>query len=415
MNNLILNTRQEIMNYPIGENPRIREVLGEIQNLIRVAERVPWNQQEARSIIETLRLGIPPPKAALGLTVGREKLFGRLSLDLNNVRFGKSHLIFLIGEYGIGKTHTLRVLQEYSHQQSFASSLVELNQRECPLHNLGLVYQKIVRNLQTKQHSAGFALPSLLDGWADYIRNIGERDRNLALGNLRKLDHDFHCALTTYFECKRVGKTKHCDLVLDWMTGAKLSSNELTKIGVSSNISQLNALSMLGNLVSMLQCIGLHGVVILLDEVDRTLAFENVTEIEASRRNLNMLIRSSLNFPYLYFIYSSPPSFLQNQQLLTGVDIKPQNVVNLQPLSSSNLVDLACKIRDLHLLAYSWDNQSRVCDSTLKAFTTNLIKNPQMRSSVRSYVRTLVEALDCCQMDANLTLKKLFINPRSME
>ena len=135
--------------HTIGDDPRLREILSELRSLIKLAETAPWTGPQAQRIVEALRLGVPPAGAAVGLTVGREGVLARISRDLDYVRHGKSRLVFLRGEYGMGKTHVLRVLQEYAHQHSFASSLVELSLRECPLHDFGLIYRKVVRNLQT--------------------------------------------------------------------------------------------------------------------------------------------------------------------------------------------------------------------------------------------------------------------------
>ncbi len=391
--------------HTIGDDPRLREILSELRSLIALAERAPWTPSQAQGIVEALRLGVPPAGAAVGLTVGREGLLARISRDLDYARHGKSRLVFLRGEYGMGKTHTLRVLQEYAHQHSFASSLVELSLRECPLHDLGLVYRKVVQNLQTSSHSAGSALESLLEEWADQIRKLGEQDRVAALTRLRRLHRDFRAALTTYFGCQQSGRSGPSQLVLEWMTGHRLCARERTAIGVSANVSETNALVMLGSLASMLQLTGIRGIAILLDEADATLSFEGATEGERAARNLNILMRASGTFPHSYFVYSTPPPFFRRRDLLSGITWEPQRVLDLEPLEPMHLIALAQKIRDLHLLAYVWENPSRVRDSEIRGLVNRLLDDHALRSSVRGFVRATVEVLDCCQLNAGLTLK----------
>ena len=391
----------------IGDDPRLREILGELQNLIALADRAPWTSLEARGIVEALRTGTPPPGAAVGLTVGREGVLARISRELDAVGTGKSRLVFLKGEYGIGKTHTLRVLQEYAHRHSFASSLVELSLRECPLHDLGLVYRRIVQNLRTKPHSFGSALPSLLEEWAERIRKVGGHDPQVALGQLRRLDCNFRAALTTYFKSQQSSRIEQCTLALEWIAGGRLSASEQAKVGVSTSISGTNALTMLGNLTAMLRCVGIRGMVVLLDEADRTLSFENAVERAMAVRNLNTLMRSSGSFPHFYFVYSTPPSFFHQEGMLSGIALRPQNIIDLPPLQSMHLVDLTYKIRDVHLLAHAWENQSRVRDSEIRDLAGFLLQNHLLRSSVRAFVRTMVDVLDRYQQDARLTVTEV--------
>lgn len=391
--------------HTIGDDPRLREILSELRSLIKLAETAPWTGSQAQRIVEALRLGVPPAGAAVGLTVGRDGVLARISRDLDYVRHGKSRLVFLRGEHGMGKTHTLRVLQEYAHQHSFASSLIELSLRECPLHDLGLMYRKVVQNLQTSSHSAGSALQLLLEEWADQVRKLGEQDREGALRRLRQLHPDFRAALTAYFGCSQTGRSGLSQVVLEWMTGGALSARERTAIGVSANVCQTNALIMLGSLASMLRLTGIRGVAILLDEADAALSFDGATQKERAARNLNILMRSSRTFPYSYFVYSTPPLFFRRRDVLSGIILEQHNVIDLGPLDPTHLIALAQKIRDLHLLAYAWENTSGIRDSEIRSLVNRLLGDQVLRSSVRGFVRAIVEVLDCCQLNPRVNLR----------
>ena len=200
----------------------------------------------------------------------------------------------------------------------------------------------------------------LLEQWADQIRKLGEHDREAALRQLRQLHPDFRAALTTHFRCSQAGRLRPSQLVLEWMTGGRLSARERTAIGVSANVCQTNALTMLDSLVSMVRLTGIRGVAILLDEADVTLSFERATQKERAARNLNILMRSSRTFPYSYFVYSTPPPFFRWRDMLSGIILEPHSVIDLEPLHPTHLIALAQKIRDLHLLAYAWENTSSI-------------------------------------------------------
>lgn len=390
--------------YAIGDDPRLRQLLGELRSVIVLAETAPWTPVEARGIVEALRLGVPPAGAAAALTVGREGVLVRMARDLKYVGDGKSRLVFLRAEYGMGKTHILRVMQEYGRQHAFASSLVELSQRECPLHDLRLVYRNVVRNLQTASETAAPGVEELLEEWAERIRALAERDRRGALRRLRGLHRDFRGALTTYFSGQRTGRTELSQLVVEWLTGGSLSARERAWLGVSENVSEKNALTMLGNVASMLRIVGMRGMIIFLDEADATLSFEGPGHGARAARNLNVLLQCSGTFPCSYFVYSTPPSFFRRFDVVSSITLDHDSVVELGTLEPAELLALAQKIRDLHLRAYVWQNTSRVRDSTIGRLVDRLLEDDAVRSSVRGFVRAIVDVLDCCQGDPSLSL-----------
>lgn len=380
----------------VGDDPRLREILCELKSLITVAERTSWTQTEARAIVEALRMGVPPAAGALALTVGRENVLARLSQDLDHVQYGKTRVLFLAGEYGMGKTHVLRVLQEYAHQRSFATTLVELSRRECPLHDLRLVYQKVVQNLRLRLDGSICNLELLLENWASRIRGLAERDLKIALGHLAQLDGDLQAALTTYFCDQRSARSPRAQQVLEWVMGAGLSRRERTAIGVSADISDRNAMAVLGSLGLMLRAAGLWGMVILLDEADVALSVEGAADRVRAARNLNALMRSSGSFRHCYVVYSVPPALFGRTDLVAGLKLQRESIVQLRPLDVGDLVLLAQKIRDMHLIAYAWRGAFRVRDTEIRRLAAALLRHTSLRSSVRSFVRLVVEVLDIC-------------------
>jgi hypothetical protein len=189
------------------------------------------------------------------------------------------------------------------------------------------------------------------------------------------------------------------------MAGGKLSARERAAIGVSGSVSQENALTMLGSLISMLRMTGIRGVVVLLDEVDTTLSLEGLPGAQQAARNLNALMQSCGAFPYSYFIYSTPPSFFGRFDQLSGLILRPQKVVELGPLDRADLEALAVKIRDLHLCAYVWEKPSTLRDGEIRRLVDRLLEDGALRTSVRAFVRAVVEVLDGCQQGEGLTLR----------
>lgn len=381
----------------LGDDPRVSQILSELRALLTVAERTAWTRSEALAIVETLRIGVPPATGALALTVGREAMLAHLSQDLIRVGDGKPRLIFVVGDYGTGKTHILRVLQEYAQRHSFATALVELSRRECPLHDLSLLYQKVVQNLEVRLDGAASNLESLLSHWASRIRHLAQHDRPAALSRLTLLHHDLQAALTSYF-CEEAGASSlRTRRSIEWLMGATLSARERAAIGVSSDICERNAIQLLGSLGLMMREAGLQGMVLLLDEVDPTLSFAQPSHGVRAARNLRSLIRSVGSFPHCCILYSVPPTFFGHAGPTAGLGLSPDTLVELQPLGVADLVTLARKIRDLHLIGYAWEDAWRVRDSEIRGLATSLLEDQSLRSSVRAFVRAIVGVLDVCQ------------------
>lgn len=381
-----------------------QEVLIEMQNLIINIETLPFTSKESKEIVEALRFGIPPKKGLKYLTVGRNTLIKKMSDNLKLVADGSSRFIFLKGNYGSGKTHMLRILQEYAHNESFSSSLVELSSRECPLDNLGLIYRKVVQNLQVNEYSNGFALESILSTWAEHIRKVCDLDRRLAIRQLSNLDKNFCAALTAYYSGKLTTDSTQTNNVLEWLLGNNLSKNELINLRLSENITDQNALSMLGNFSKMLKYLGRKGICILFDEADRAISFENIKKRSTAIRNLNILMQSSREFPSSYFIYSTPPEFFDQKDILRNISLDHCEFIELGQLEAFHLKELSKKIRNLHIKAYDWDNIFRANNTELLFLVETLLKNPSIKSTLRSFVRSTIQVLDLLQQYPKLNL-----------
>lgn len=81
---------------------------------------------EAKSIIEALRKGIPPNCHIRQFTVGHE-------LEIDNLRkeliTSNGFALMIKADYGTGKTHLLHFIREEALNQNYAVSFVTLNSK----------------------------------------------------------------------------------------------------------------------------------------------------------------------------------------------------------------------------------------------------------------------------------------------
>jgi hypothetical protein len=320
--------------------------------------------------------------------------------DLMRVASYGSCLRVINGVFGMGKTLTLRVLQEYAHTEGFATSFLTLSSRECPMYDLPAIYRHIVKGIRVADCLDKPALEHLLEAWAREVKEYVSRRRLVPWG-LSELDTSFKVALTQYYEGVQFARPEKADLALRWLCG-ETTVTDAKRLGINSTIYPQNVLGMLGNLTRMLRFVGTKGLVILLDEADAIPSLPSAARREEAYANLLSLACAASSTPYSYFVYATTPAFFEEIPL--GFDGALKNVTTLDQLTSTELTELAEEIRDLHFQAYEW-RRGDLGSSSLRRFVHACISNSI--ETPRAFVRTLVAALDTCEENKGLTLDKV--------
>lgn len=100
-----------------------------------------------RRAIERLRDGLFDAVAVDRLTMQEERIQKKFSQGLKDLECGSSGHLCICGSYGQGKSHMINYLNRHALSEGYATSVVQLDLREVPLHNLPIVYQFIMENL----------------------------------------------------------------------------------------------------------------------------------------------------------------------------------------------------------------------------------------------------------------------------
>ena len=127
------------------------------------------DKNTADRIINSLECGIVPQNAAHLFNAGRQKEINYIDERLNKVKSGSSDLLFVHGDYGSGKTHTLDMIQHNALKNNFLVSYITLTSRECPLSHLDLVYNNILKNLCFLNQKFNSGLKSFLELWLNLL------------------------------------------------------------------------------------------------------------------------------------------------------------------------------------------------------------------------------------------------------
>jgi hypothetical protein len=340
--------------------------------------------QRAEQVIESLRNGIPPTGLVSHFTVGRKEEVAELEalLDPATRGVGPGHLIK--ANYGSGKTHLLRVIEEKALQRNYVVANVTVDANNGVRFNrmdqvLGRIYQSLesqdaslkgidvifndLAQISTPQKVRQIR-PDMVQGFArqwvgsypwmskDYIRN--------RLHNLSSLDRGYW------------SKNKY---EASWMA-----------------IENLNHLAVLA---------GHSGVVLLFDEFEDI--FQNLNNSQWQQTAFENFFNFFDNFHYsgLAF-FAVTPEFVQKSKSLLrykGIyGLSPDNFDHLpqfsmSPITESDVNELAIKICNTHGIAYEWPAYEVAYAAGIEG-QVHLAFNSKMRNQTRLTIESIVCWLD---------------------
>jgi hypothetical protein len=214
--------------------------------------------------IERLRAGLPPATAALRLSVGTERLASTLGgfLDTPGNRG-----MFVIGDYGTGKSHSLTLLRDFSHERGYASCWLTADGFECALNHPQRFISYLLATLETPAGDAGYsafigrmlATPELRHRLVAKVSNVLDGGSHLELavqGLLREL----------MVSTRHSGAAEIVQIQADAL--ARLVSGELlTGLSGLENYRRV-AYRLIRLAADLVVLDGNHGVLLILDEVE---------------------------------------------------------------------------------------------------------------------------------------------------
>lgn len=101
-----------------------------------------------RRAVERLRDGLFDPVAVRLLTAHEDRLNRAVDRGFRGVDRGEAPHLCVRGAYGQGKSHSLTYIQDRALRAQFAVSMVNLDPREVPFHDLQRVYRALMANLR---------------------------------------------------------------------------------------------------------------------------------------------------------------------------------------------------------------------------------------------------------------------------
>ena len=169
-----------------------------------------------RRAVERLREGLFDPLGVRLLTAHEEHLNEAIERGFREVDEKRPAHLCIVGAYGQGKSHSLTYIQDRALREGFAVSMINLDPREIPFHDLRQVYRALMANLRLPgSEDASFI--SRWKIWADEHVPSAEAEVTSTLVDLlpAEMPHFFKCVLVALAQKslslpeKQKGSKKH--------------------------------------------------------------------------------------------------------------------------------------------------------------------------------------------------------------
>ena len=335
-------------------------------------------------IVGALRRGTVPSAGLDALAVGIEAFAPTLDEELATVSSGRGGFKAVRGEYGTGKTFFGRWLQERARAKGFATSEVQINEAETPLHRLETIYRRLVERLGTADSSSG-AFRSVIDGWffaleqdvladgsvdpkdAKALLERTEALMDAQLAIIGKTAPAFSAVLRTYRRALADGDHQLAEGLISWLSGQpNVAASVKRAAGIKGDLDHFGAANFLVGLLTILRDSGFPGLVLVLDEVE-TLQRMRADTRERGLNALRQLIDEidAGRYPGLYLVITGTPAFFDGAQGVQrlaplaqrlhvdfGTDRRFDNPravqIRLAPFDQSSLVAVGKRVRDIY-------------------------------------------------------------------
>ena len=347
-----------------------------------------------RRAIERLREGLFDPIAVRLLTARESRLNKTVARDFKKLDRDQTTHLCICGAYGQGKSHSLNYIQDLALRENFVTSLINLDPREIPFHDMRRVYHALVASMRFPDSDTALAAR-----WRAWASDLSREDFETQVAPLlhREMPHLFRSVLTAMAQKtislskRQRGTKKHAAyrprefpyLLSRALTGDVVPVYRLrhalkyrqVDFYKDESLTCKGAepyLQMIRGLGQLFQLMGYRGWVLLFDEGE-SISQVRVTSRSRSYQNLDLMLFPEAASSSIYPIFAFTDDFFQkvDEEEYDRVRIRNEeelpyfekdyarawtglNRYLLHDLSAKEWQALIEKLMHLHARAYQW-------------------------------------------------------------
>jgi hypothetical protein len=324
--------------------------------------------------------GQPPERGALLVNVATEAYLEVLRDEyLRPMRTSGRNSTFKLVQapFGGGKTQFLHCLRELAWTEGFATALVGLSPKECPFDRPVSIYKEVALRVELPVADLEEAPSQGLD---HVLRQLAEL----------RVDEE---------------------LLGDYLRGEELDSKELARWRLRERLDDTNAFRWLRSMAQCLSALGLPGVVLMFDEMDRNMSL-SVSRRRAMGDNLRQMIDycgQSL-LPGVVWCYAVPPEFMDTivpeypalaqrlkgaAQFARGSPLQPVIDLDHLPLGATALLEaIGLRLLEVAECAHDVNYDRDVQGQNVRALARELGERQFESGTRRQFVKAVVSMID---------------------
>lgn len=319
---------------------------------------------------------------------------------------------FVVGDYGSGKTHFLRMTAKKALDGKFAYAEVTIN-RDIRLDRFETVWQIMMEKLQARDSSdSPEGIEGMLDAWWNKIVQDGcypdilQRVAEIPNTNFRE-------AIKQYLQGRAQGQDDSVRPYVLWLKGARTKPR-----GIGASIDRLMAREMLRSLIVLLKLMGYSGLVLFLDELElmvtqspqiRNSSYEALRQLVDGTDNVpSFLVLCSLTEQLISDDLKGFPSYPALWQRVRGsLAFRDRDyrslMINLNhiPLTDGEIEQLAFRIRDIYSTGYGEEAVRQVAPEYLKVIVQEACAQEEVPVP-RYVVQAVVAFLEAVEQNPNI-------------
>jgi hypothetical protein len=389
----------------------------------------------ALQIIKALKIGKVPHVGTMRLCVGRDAEIAEFRHVLEFVKGGGFEARFLRGDYGAGKTFLCSVVRELAFEAGMLVSILNLN-REIPFGRRDLVLASSLRGLRSVTSGTTCAMGEILETW------LGKYDPGIPLEQNVQLsgaiarttagDPGFAMALRAYYRAYLDGDELLKLAAIDWLRGDSIAAEARSALKVVGKIAAEGAFRRLRAFCALLRDAGYPGLVVLIDEVESVSRLAKPQRDAAFSSMREIIDTGEIEFPHTLWLFAGTQPFfedefrgvasfqplwqrIRSQQVYSQRDLR-QPIIRLEEFGGDSLLAVSEKVRELHGLAYEWNACDQFRDQDVRRLISAAgAKFGMIKQKPRTYLKSLVDALDARNQHLDTTLEMIVQNAEGVE
>ncbi len=378
----------------------------------------------ARHILDRMgSTGQPPERGARHVNVATEKILEVLRDEYLRpmAKTGRNSTFKLIqAPFGGGKTHFLHCLRELSWSEGFCTALVGLSPKECPFDRPVSIYREVARRVELPVSELDTEPEAGLDRVlrrvaVDRLKEIGEPGYRTWLrtefASAQIESRSYGRAVLRFLEAVVDGDFDAEEVLGDYLRGESLRNDELAPYRLRETLDDENGFRFLRSLVQSLAALGLPGLVMMFDEMDRNMSLST-----RRRRDIGDNLRQMIDacgqslLPGVIWAYAVPPEFMDTvvpeypalaQRLKGATHFSAQSplqpIIDLDhlPLGTTELLtSIGQRLADLSELAHGHKFEAATQAANIRELARELGERSFESGTRRTFVKAAVTMLE---------------------